>query len=514
MHGGSALQHIPFNLPGFKGLNSQARGAIIGPEWATLLANTVIDDNNRLSARNGWFKTTTVAAAQDFEQLVEYDNAGSKEIIATGASNALYMSDDGGSTWSTVTGTATVTDPNMQFALVNGVLYGLQDGGTIITYSGTTFSNNGASGEPTGGVGIGAFGRLWAKDTATTLKYSALLDPTDFSGTDSGTFSLTSVWKEQDEIVAISEFNGNLVIFSKNNIVLYTDGQGSALGLDPVTAYISETVNGIGCAARDSVVNVKGDIWFLDDTGIHSLGRLVQSESNPLQNISFHVQDELIDRLSLMADKTVIRATYSPKDRFYLLCLPSGSGATELGSAFCFDTRGPMQDGTFRCMGIWEQMVPRAVITRDNLDVVSALLTKTGEVGTYFGYLDDTDPYTLDYEGGWTNIDNPAIKILKRISAIAVIGGDVTINFKWGFDFEDSLTNSASVLFSGGQDPSEFGIGEYGIAEYGAGAAALEKKAGGKGTGEYVKIGFTAIANTTSIALQQINLYTKLGRLK
>ena len=394
-HGGAALQHIPLNLPAFRGLNSQAKGAVIGPEWGTVLTNTVIDDSNRIAARKGWLSRTTTPASGDITQLFEFNNSGTQEIVALDDAGVISKSTNDGATWSTITGTAGVTDDNTQFVEFAGKLIGLQNGDGIITYSGTSFSDLAASSEPTGGVGLAAFGRLWVKDTATTIKYCALLDETDWIGSDAGSLDLTSIWGEADEIVAIASFNGALIVLSKRNIVVFSDGAGSALGVDPTQLQVADIIRGIGCEARDSVVNVKGDLWFLSTTGVHSLGRLIQERSNPLFNISKNVQDEVIDRVLLLSDKTKIRAAYSPRDRFYLLSLPEGSGSTESGSAIVFDTRAPLENGAYRCVGIWTQMVPRAMVVRENLDLYSSLLSSTGEVGEYTGYLDGSSSFTM-----------------------------------------------------------------------------------------------------------------------
>ncbi|MGH8338170.1 MAG: hypothetical protein ACRETL_15400, partial [Gammaproteobacteria bacterium] len=275
-HGGAPLENFPLNLPGFKGLNKQARGSVLGPEWATRLENTVLDTSNRVASRKGWAPQTSVPNADAFVQMMEYNNAGTFELIASTDNNTLVMSDDDGDTWAAVTGTATVTDPNMQFVVFRDKVIGFQDGGTNVIYTGAAFANLSGAGQPAGGVGLAAFGRLWVKDTPTTVKYCALLDETDWTGTDAGTIDLTSVWKGQDEIVALAEFNGCLVIFSTRTIIVYTDGAGSVLGIDPVQMYVVDTISGIGCIARDSIANIKGDLWFLDDTGVHSLGRLIQ----------------------------------------------------------------------------------------------------------------------------------------------------------------------------------------------------------------------------------------------
>jgi hypothetical protein len=230
-HGGAALQQFPLNLPGFKGLNKQSRGAVLGPEWATRMENTVLDTSNRVASRKGWLDQTTTPAAGNFKQIVEFDNAGTKELIAVGTNLAIYKSVNAGDTWTVVTGTATVTDQNMQLVQFNDKLLGFQSAGTVITYSGTTFANLGAASEPTGGIALTAFGRVWGVDsTGRALQYCALLDETDWTGSDTGSFDLTSVWQGQDEITALAEFNGALIIFSKRNIIVYTDGAGSSLG--------------------------------------------------------------------------------------------------------------------------------------------------------------------------------------------------------------------------------------------------------------------------------------------
>ena len=50
------------------------------------------------------------------------------------------------------------------------------------------------------------------EDNLSTVYYSALLDPTDFSGTGSGAITLT------DQIVGLASFRADLFIFCKNSI--------------------------------------------------------------------------------------------------------------------------------------------------------------------------------------------------------------------------------------------------------------------------------------------------------
>ena len=400
-HGGAPIQHYPLNTPAFLGVNRQARNAVLGPEWATRLENTVLDAQGRVAARKGFTTLTSTPAAKAFRRYIEYNNSGTMELIAVSTDGlTLYKSADDGSTWSDITGAAGVTKADGQFVIFNDIVYYLQPGDGILRYNGVgNFSDLGATGEPTGGIGLVFAGRLWAVDsTGIAVKYCALLDPSDWTGTDAGTFDFTSVWGTQESITAIATFNGALVVFGTKHIVIMTDGQGSQLGIDPLQTYVADTINGIGCIARDTVVDVKGDLWFLDDTGVHSLGRLVSERSNPLMNISVNVQDEIVAAIEQVSTLADVRAVYSPRDRFYLLSCPVASGSAEIGSAFCFDTLSPIEGGAYRCTGIWNQLVPTAMVLRDDLSLTMTLRTVTGEVGVHTGNTDDGASYTIEYE--------------------------------------------------------------------------------------------------------------------
>lgn len=512
-HGGAPLQYTPINVPGFRGLNKQAVGALLGPEWATRLENTVIDDNGRIAAREGWVSlTNTTPAAAAFLQLHEEQSTG--HLFGSAEDNKLYRSTDDGDTWTDITNTATVTDPGGQFHDFNGVVLYIQSGQRPCVYSGVSFTDVADGSAPTGGASLAAFGRVWgATSTGKSVRYSALLDHTDWSGSDTGAIDLTSVWQQDDTITALAEFNGSLVIFGTRNIVIYTDGQGSALGVDPIQLYVVDTLNGIGCTARDSIAQIDGDIWFLSQSGLMSFGRLIQEKSNPVNNISRHVQDFLgVYQRGVAA--SVVRGVYSPKDRFYLLSFPAGSGSTETGVTFCFDTRGPAEDGSFRCAGVWNSFVPRAVVSRSGTsDLLVAARQSAGEVGLYGTYSDNGSSYVMDYESPWSDWGSPYLKVMKRLSGLFFVGGTVVVTFKWAFDFSDTFTTEA-VTYEGAASPAEFGSGEFNIAEFNSGILLREKSAAGRKTGEHIKIGLTVSIDGAEMSIQQVSTYARTGRLR
>ena len=514
-HGGAGLAHIPLNLPGFKGLNLQTRGALLGPEWATRLENTVLDKINRVAARKGYNETTVTGwSTENATQIAEYrTHSGTRHIIAVTDGDTLYASTDAGVTYSDVTNTATVTDTNMQFVNFNDSLYGIQDGGTVVVYAGTNFVDHAPAGITDGSAGLSAFGRLWISDSnGHDIAYSALLDATDFNGSDAGVISLENVWDGTDVVVAMAEHNGALVVFGRRNIVVYTDGQGSALGIDPLQMYVADTISGIGCLARDTVQAVDGDLWFLSETGLVSLQRLITQKSNPLSNLSSNIQDALLDD-TLSTTATTIRSVYSPVDNLYLLSIPDGSGTTEIGKAYAFDTRGKLEDGSARCTGIWFNLVPMGLLRDENNEMVLSIRSAPGGTGKYDGFLDDTTEYVMDWESAWTDLGDPNLKILKRITGIFIVEQDTDVLFKCAFDFQTGRGSTAAKNLGGGGLLSEYNIAEFGIGEYGGGIALREKSVACSGTGEHIKIGLTSQVKG-ELAIQQTAIYAKIGRLK
>lgn len=514
--GGAALQQYPLNLPGFMGLNTENRTAILGPEWATRLLNTVLDESNRVSSRKGWraLQTEGPYGTYKFTQMMEHINASDEsELIAVADDNKIYRSSDGGTSFSDITGTATVTDVNMELIPFRDTVVGLQDGQAPIVYNGTSFSDVADASAPEGGIGVGAFGRVWAKTGPSVLAYSALLDETDWSGSDSGVFDLTSVWPTQDEIVAVAQFNSVLVIFGRNNILLYTDGAGSALGLDPIQAYVVDTVQGIGCAARDSVQSVKGDLVFADNTGLYSLARLLEGRANALNNLSTSVQSDIQTSIALVTSEYQIKGIYSPADRFYLLSISLGPADEENGRVYCFDTRSPMQDGSLRCAGVWDQLVPTANAVRRDLSFICARKTKPARVGVYDGNTDDGVVIPMVYESGWDSLGTTADKLLKRISSLLYVQANTPLVFRWAFDFSDSFFTEA-VTLAAQTGVAEWNEAEWNEAEWGGGVQVQEKKVGGKGSGEYVKIGISATVNGSPVSIQNMAVYAKQGRIR
>jgi hypothetical protein len=514
MHGGAAIQHIPLATPGFQGLNTENEGAILGPEWATLLTNAVIDESNRLSARKGWSDQTTTPAGAAFVSGHEYEKRdGTVELILTTATTVLASTNDGVS-FSDVTGTASFTDGNWHFVNFADRIVGMQANKAPIVYTGTTFSHIADVNAPQGSAGTTFGGRLWIADSdGKTLKYSALLDETDWTSSDSGAWDFENVWKGTDTIQAVVPHNGALVVFGKRNILFLTDGAGSVRGIDPINAYVADIISGVGCISQESVQNVDGDLWFLSEVGVMSLGRLINERSNPMDNLSKNIQSDLLaDLAESTFDITDLRSVYSPKDRFYLLSLPRASGPNEVGKTWVFDTRGRNRDGTARCLGNWTGLIPTVLIRRANLDILSANRANSGELFKYFSQRDNLASFTFQYRSGWNDLGTPVLKILKRIAGVFFSNADTTVNYKWAWDFEGQFKTRTQV-FAGASSGGQWDEALWDVDDWGGGTQLREGKAIPSGTGQYIKYGVDVTIDGNEFSLQQLELYAKLGRI-
>lgn len=458
----------------------------------------------------GWTNATTVtpmSGTPTIEQIHEQIFEDGTTAIISAAGSKLWS---GVTAPTDVTGAATVTvGNNWQFVNFNGRVLGFQQGEVPIDRNSGNFADlAAASGSvPQGNCAVVHSGRVWAADAdKQVIKYCALLDQTHWA-TGAGNIDMSSVWPQgTDEIVALAMYNRQMVVFGKNKIIFFSDGQGSALGIDPANIYVTDTIVGTGCIARDSVQQIEnGDLLFLSAQGVQSLGRLIQERSNPINNVTANVRDYL-NTLVQSETASKIRSAYSPINSFYLLSLPS------VNEVFCIDTAGRLEDGTMRVTE-WTNSLRAMVNTVSGIVYLSLSSGAGGKLGTYAGYTDNGTTYNFDYASAWLDLGPDAaqyIKILKSITGILYIGSSATVQLKWDLDFQgDFDTRTASIFATG---TSEWGIMEWGIFEWSGGQTLRRIGAPASGQGQYIRIGMQG-GVTGAMSIQQLTLFTKIGRL-
>lgn len=510
------IQAYSITAPGFMGLNTQDSSLDLASGFALVANNCIIDQYGRIGARKGWTKINTSTgnlgsnAIKSIGELITADGtsyticAGNNKIFKLSGTTLTELTYGGGGS------APTITDSNWQMAALNGGIYLFQTGHDPLEFNPTTSTTqyrrisemSGYAGTvPQGDCAISAYGRLWVANTAgnkTTVAWCDVISPANWSTGTAGTLNIDKVWpKGGDTISALGAHNGNLYIFGKSSILIY--GNASV----PATTNLVDSVSGIGCVARDSVAFTGTDLLFLSSTGVRSVARTIQEKSAPLNDLSKNVRNDILTALNGETASS-IKAVYSPRDAFYLLTFPS------LKRVYCFDTKGTLQDGSYR-VTTWDSIEPSSFCRK--LDG-TLLIGKTGYVGSHTGYIDNTTSYRFQYFTNHTDLGAPSVaSILKRLNAVVIGGSDQVVTFKWAYDFTGAYQSAQTAIPT--QGVSYYGIAEYNTSgvEYSNGIALQTLKVYPNGSGKVVQIGYETDIQGLPLSIQKIEIHAKNGKL-
>ena len=505
------LQNITVAAPGFFGLNTQDSPIGGNPSFASIADNCVIDQLGRIGARKGWTAVSTngssvLGSSRGIETVHEFiDNSGDKVVLSAG--NAKVFK--GTTTLTDITPSSyTPTANNWKTVSLNNHVYmfqrghepllGTDESGSFVleTMSGHSHSTGTA---PQGNEVLAAYGKLWVADVTGdkhTVYWSDTLNGHAWTGGASGSLDVTLVWPTGfDEIVALAAHNGFLIIFGKKSILVYSGASS------PASMTLTDTIEGVGCIARDSVQHTGTDIIFLSDAGVRSFGRTIQEKSMPMRDISKNVRTDLMSLVSLQTN--AIKSLYSSDNAFYLLTLPDSN------TVYCFDMRTPLEDGSHR-VTTWSSLNPLSLAVLEDGEIYIGL--ESGIV-KYNGYLEGTAQYQMRYFSNPLDFGNTSnLKFLKKFN-VTIIGGQATeAILNWGYDYTSNYTKQA-LVFTSSASVSEYGIAEYNIAQYVASGTINTPKINTTGSGEVVTIGIESEINGSSFSIQKIDIHALLGRL-
>jgi len=419
-------------------------------------------------------------------------NATVTVATLSGTGVATVTITTGGTGYSNGTGVASTVTTNAN-PHGHGGSFGFQRVGDVGSlppgYTTTEFKPNCA---------LAAYGRIWVADISgdrQTIYFSRLLDGSDFRGGDSGSLGLNSVFPNNDKVVALAAHNGFLIVFGQKNIAIYANP------IDVTALTLSEFIPNVGCIARDSIVSTGTDLLFLSDSGIRSLGRVIQEKSLPFRDVSKNVRDEFTQKVTSETNKDNIKAIYSEINAFYLVALPT------VKEVYCFDMRNFLQDGSSR-VTVWNKIEPRSFCIDSNKDL---LIGKAGYIGKYGTYLDDTATYRLQYYTPYFDLGLTTVeKILKKTDWIIIGGPNQNIAIKWAFDYSDAYRSNTMTISSA--SVAEYNIAQYNIDEYVSGIviAKIASQLGGAGTA--MQLGLETEINQSQFSIQKINVFAKPGK--
>ena len=534
-------QNIHIAAPGFAGLNTQDSPIGIDLAFCSKADNCVIDAEGRIASRNGLEaftlapETTGNMDDNPVETAYEYVEAdGTRNVLLAGdkdgGSTSTLWSQDTGGNLTTVTG-LTATNNDWSYTSLSDQCFMAQSGESVqytdsATVQAMTQQPSAAAGGLTNpNVIMSAFGHLFVADaplnkskvqwSTVTVSTGLGAAATPWTGAGSGLIDVEEYWPNgSDQIVSIVAHNNFLVVFGRRSILVYVvpdDPNGAGVG--PEHMYLSDTIENIGCIARDSVVSIGTDVLFLDASGVRSLNRTIQEKSLPVGDISRNVRDDIVADVR-QADFP-IRAVYSQEEALYALIIPKSVAANTV--TYVFDTRRPLQDGALRCTK-WLAEGLRCAVRTDSGDL---FFGKAGGLYKYTGGEDTslltgvTTPkgVSITYLTHAQDFNEPArVKFPKQADIILIGGAALALKVQWFYDFSD-IPNNYNIQRTadlGGQ----WGVAQWGAGQWGDGAGLISTEVINMwGSGKNIQIGFTGTIDELPVSIQEINIQSTLGRI-
>jgi len=511
------LTPLPFDSPGAAGLNLQAQSSILSPEWATVLDNAVIDEQGRIALRKGTRAVHTADVANTVDTIfTSIQSDGTKYKHCADNSGDLYNNATTATTMTNRSGTATLaSDGNYKYQNFNNKVIAFHSEGSFLVQA-----------TPTGNFAdisfalhslttmndvLAAFGRLWVV-TDSHLYWSNLLDETTWrtsgTATDAGFLELNQVWPDGRDVgVALAEFNGYLVIFGEHSVVVYDKP------VDPLdAAFVKvEAIDGIGCVGRDTVQVIGRDLLFVSNSGVKSLGRVIQEKSLPLNDSLPQVRDDLLSQA--LSSSIPLKTAYSQNEGLYVLLTSD--------KTYAVNVKQQLDTGSYRAT-TWSGSFRACHDDGDG----GLLLSSGARVYNYVGYEDgaDTDgtggsSYSFKWESGWIDFSTvvqgagPLIKAIKKLSTSIAGGSGATLTFKWWVDYKNS-GNSISKFIPISDNQSQYGIAQYNLDTYGVDVDVRRIGSPASKVGRVIKIGVTLAGCTGAAAINRADVYATMGHVR
>tara|TARA_R110002012_G_scaffold156209_3_gene317085 strand:- start:11786 stop:13402 length:1617 start_codon:yes stop_codon:yes gene_type:complete len=531
-------KNIQIQAPGFAGLNTQDSPIGMDLSFAEIADNCVIDSLGRIASRNGFRaftadpETSGNMGTNPVETAYEYvEENGNRTILMAGDNTsdtpALWSQDTSGNL-TTITGLS--ASGNMwDYTSLGSLCYMAQEGEDVMVTDGATVSamTQQPSAFTTGGITdpniiTTGFGRLFvASGTSnkSTVQWSVVigasgLGATPWTGTGAGAINVDEYWPNgTDTIEAITVHNSYLVIFGRRSILLYSiPDSGTNQGPEYMT--LADTIENMGCIARDSVTSIGTDVLFLDASGIRSLNRTIQEKSVPVGDISKNVRDQL--STDVRGIELPISAVYSPEEAMYLLMLPKVVNGIASCNIYVFDTRRPLEGGALRVTQ-WNAGDLRCAV---RADTGKLFLCGRGGANEYTRGEDtssiDGDVASkgiiMNYRTRSQDFDAPSrVKFPKKVDVILVGGETLDLTVSWFFDFSQAAnsTNISRESEGGGNWAS----GVWGVASYGTPGGIISSNGIQMwGNGKNIQLGFAGEITGEPVSIQELNMKALIGR--
>lgn len=563
-------QNITISAPGFQGLNTEDSPLQQDPGFCSVANNAVVDKFGRIGSRKPWTEFTTAVnvtyttdpsttSTQTITHRLGYGSInGDTYVLATVGvyqynASGVKVQEDHFICKLTETISATELDEisyptlvdstklaNAQIIGFNDKLYIFSAGNECLEFDGTTITklftgtddvdyikprdDTGVIADAINGdVATAAYGRLWVSGVGgdyETIYYSDLLIPTQWydgravpadAQNTGGIINVNEYWPTgSDRIVSIVAHNNALFILGRESILVYNN---AATG-DPAAAdgiVLADTISNIGCVNRDAVTNIGSDILFVDDSGVRSLGRIVQEKSVPIGDLTANIRRDISDVIAQTEDKTTISLSYWPDENLAVV------NFNESLQAYALEMRAPSVTGGSKVTRWTNTVWQRALYYELDGEARVVLGSSASGYGLFLyraGVNYNDTPFEFTYESNTFTFGQPAnLKFVKQID-FTVVSTQVNAQAYAGWGYTNQLEYSKALTIVA-QAPALYNVSYFNQGEeYGPGLSIIRRyRVNAKGSGESVVIGFRININGNTCSLQEINVQTLLGRI-
>lgn len=516
-------KNISVTAPGFLGINTENAPLDLGLEWAKRARNAVIDDSGRIASRKGFSNRTDGVSAQaggNLQSMKEFRSPDGSTHLYSGGNNALFYGYDD---ITAMTPVAPINGDNWQIIPFKGYCLFVQAGNqpvlttaaaptTLVDAMTSTIPNVPVGDNPS--CGTAGEGHVWVGGYGTdqsVVAWSAnILDASwvtgeQWTGGDSGQLDLSLYWPQgYDSVEAMIVHNGFLYILGRVSILIFSGAY------DPTNALkLEDSVNGIGCISRDSLVPLGRDLFFLDANGVRSMSRVIQEKSAPIGDISANVHTDLELTISNEPDLALVKAEYSPEEHLYVLIFPNQEFAV------AFDTRVPLENGS-RKVTSWHNLRYKCM----ERTVGAEFLFGNEGIALYTGSVDinisgEVSPIAFLYETHPQDFDQPVTSKFPKQVDVTLIGGQgQCLNLLWGYDYKEPTDPNILTNCFADVTLSEYNIAEYNVGEYNSyNFFIIDTRYNVWGSGRNISFQLNMDVSKYPIAIQELNIQALTGRI-
>ena len=423
---------------------------------------------------------------------------------------------------------------NSPFMVLNNKAWDVVGGKAIL---GTDASGN-PSQDINGDIAISAYGRLWVSGVDGDyhkIYYSSLLnekswydprippeydtngditngpfDPPFNPQNDGGVIDVREYWPVgADSIVNIHAHNGFLLVFGRNSILVYANANSDPAGENGIQ--LQDAISNVGLVRRDAICNIGTDVLFVDDTGVRSIGRVIQEKSSPVTEASLNVrktiQQAIKQELAVDTSRSAIKMEYMPSKSMAVVLFRN------LELAFTMQTNMPSKTGGLKVTRwrdcCWNDSFEAK---RGDEDIVYLAGRPNRGLMKYEGYLQD-ETYEMSYMGMAIG-QAPFQQVIPKSVIYTIysnsLPGDATAN--WGFG--DRVVGNYDFRINSDSPGSSFGVDEFTIGQYGLGDSYyFNYKVHTSGSGELFRVGLDIEIKGDYFALQEISINSAIGRI-